>query len=183
MNPISSKIYKHGRIVRLFTIICARIMLGGLIFAGTIAIIRILLSLFSVIEPSQEYWINLFGCVFSLPWVIFLGNPILNLYSQQIEVINDGINVEVVTFFTHKWVFISWEEMVEVQNCRFSCLFPKPIFGLITRRKISLWHQIIGTFYGYMNRPVLVLMYSIENRDELISTINSKINLDNLRNS
>ncbi|MGA7192588.1 MAG: hypothetical protein WBW94_03080 [Anaerolineales bacterium] len=75
---------------------------------------------------------------------------------------------------------ISWTNVVEIRPAKLFGLFRlKSLSIVITKGKLTIWHNLYGLMYARLNQPSFLISSSISNNDLLIKTISTHIKKGN----
>lgn len=106
------------------------------------------------------------------PWILFfIGMSLLTLYTEVI-VTEAGMKVRVFIF---KWVFIPWEDVLEITVTPLPGYSDPNLWRFIRVRKLTLFHRLDSICYLTGLKPVLIINKHMEGYEELIRIVEEHV--------
>jgi hypothetical protein len=122
------------------------------------------------LDPEQVVGMSLF--------LVFLGLPslgisvfFLNLYSD-IRVLQDGIEVQVFLLW---WIFVPWENVLDIRPTIQSRILGHRRSQLILVRRLTIFHRYIGWSLGMTLKPAINIKGTQRGYDDAVRLIRERL--------
>jgi len=144
------------------------------ILAGLVLLPRWITTLFSVLLGLLQ------GCrpggdelkYLGVAWMpLVIGCTLLTLYTEVI-VGKEGMKVRVFIF---KWIFIPWQDVLDVTVPPIPGGNDPNLWRFIRVRRLTFFHRLVSICYLTGLKPVLIIGKQIEGYEELIQTIEEHV--------
>jgi hypothetical protein len=115
---------------------------------------------------------ELIFAILGLPLFISLPSISIN-ENTKIQVLDQGLKVRVFHFY-FTWKFIPWDEVLDLTSSPAFFPWNQPVW-LIKVKKLTIWHVFISKAYFTSPNPGILLLPTMENREDLLEILTEKV--------
>ena len=164
------KEYRYSQFLKVFSIVPSVFFILGLLFC--IDWLAINLGLVTDTLFGDSATINYDSYLRNGLFLMFMGVFFLSQFNEII-LGNKGIKVSVFYFF---WIFVPWEDIIDITTHPFPGYRDPTLLRIIKVRNLTIFHRLAGLVYFTGSHPIILISKYISNYDDLVNSIEKELN-------